>query len=457
MVQLRINDSINAVNVIDTLKADLDTISAAIQPQSTSTLVPVLAHKLTSQLDTILELANGISDKKKSDEVKKLLRHFIFLLDKYDDRLVSSDSVVHRAKLYNKVAIISDTIGFTPRLNAHITLPQTDFLPVRINSSKERWKKIPCERPSRTASTIETGKIGFLERDGDNSVRASLKTQLKGQKLATIQSGTKEYYLNLVDQEYYQVGLLDADHLLASSNVIARQQEMIEMMNYDPAFRQEMINSRFNDGYFILTNNPITPVVGSYWFYQSHHNAMQNLWFLLSADNSGGKVAMDPVAWLKSQEIGMEYLDNLRRQGKKIDKNGVFYLTHPDGQSLKDSFIQWAEEDNHRLIKICNLFAHFHHEIRADTKRILDSGTRHRSAPEVSLTLQMTKKRALIRDPDEHSVSSGGTGEQDEIVVGAIEILDNNEDYQELRKQLSAMESNAIEQSKKKGCVWSRG
>lgn len=125
---------------------------------------------------------------------------------------------------------------------------------------------------------------------------------------------------------------------------------MIEMMNYDPAFKKDMIESRFNDGYFILTNNPKSPVVGSYWLYQSYHNAMQNLWFLLSSDNSGGgKVAMDPVTWLENQEIGCEYLDNLRQQNKKIDKTGIFYSIQPGGQDLKNSFIQWAEEHNQRL------------------------------------------------------------------------------------------------------------
>lgn len=103
-----------------------------------------------------------------------------------------------------------------------------------------------------------------------------------------------------------------------------------------------------------------------------------------------------------------------------------------------------------RLLKPCNLFAHFHHEIRADTKIIIDSGTRHRSTPEVNVTLRMTRKRALTREQDEHSVSSGDTAMQEEITDGAVNILNQNEDYQTLSKKLSSMESDAIEQSKKK-------
>ncbi|MGV3739890.1 MAG: hypothetical protein ACO1N3_01165 [Gammaproteobacteria bacterium] len=451
MAQLQISDPLTTENVINILETDLATISSMLQPGSTETLELLSTEVCISKLKDILKLANEMPDKKKSDETKKLLRHFIFLLTEYPDKLIASTSSVHSMKLHKTINSISDTIGVTPRLNAHITLPPVDCLPAKIDTSKTRWKEIKCPNPSRTANTIATGKIDFLKRDGENSVRTCLKRQLRGQKLATVQTGSQEYYLNIADQEYYQVGLLDADHLSASSSIIARQKEMIEMMNYDPAFREEMIRSRFNDGYFIRTGNPMTPIVGSYWFYQSHHNAMQNLWFLLSSDNSGGeKVAMDPIEWLESQEIGREYLDNLRQQGKKIDKNGIFYVISPDGQGLKDSFIQWAEEDNHRLLKLCNLFAHFHHEIRADTKRIIDSGARHRSTPEVRVTLEMTKKRVLTRDDDDNSLSSGDTDQQNEIVNGAIAILNDDLEYQEMRKKMSAKESNAVEQSKKR-------
>lgn len=216
MVQLQIMNSITATNVIDTLKADLDTISAVITSQGSLTLEPVSTSVLVSQLDKILKLATSMKNIKKSEETKKLLRHFIFLLNKYPDNIMQSNGVFHNAKLHQTVAKISAIIGITPRLNTGVTLPHSDFLPTQIESSKKRWKTIPCTNPSRTASTIETGKIGFLERGGTNSVRASLKTQLQGQKLATVQSGTNEYYLNIADQEYYQVGLLDADHLLAS-------------------------------------------------------------------------------------------------------------------------------------------------------------------------------------------------------------------------------------------------
>ena len=46
---------------------------------------------------------------------------------------------------------------------------------------------------------------------------------------------------------------------------------------------------------------------------------MQNLWFLLSSDNSGdGKVASDPLVWLETQDIGQEYLEALRSAGVSI-------------------------------------------------------------------------------------------------------------------------------------------
>ncbi|MCR9192772.1 MAG: hypothetical protein NXI01_08975 [Gammaproteobacteria bacterium] len=77
---------------------------------------------------------------------------------------------------------------------------------------------------------------------------------------------------------------------------------MVELMNYDPDFRREMENSIYNDGYFVPQGDK---VVGSYWLYMAHHNAMQNLWFLLGSDNAGGgKVATDPIEWLKDSSLG---------------------------------------------------------------------------------------------------------------------------------------------------------
>ncbi len=137
MVQLQIMNSITATNVIDTLKADLDTISAVITSQGSLTLEPVSTSVLDSQLDKILKLATSMKNIKKSEETKKLLRHFIFLLNKYPDNIMQSNGVFHNAKLHQTVAKISAIIGITPRLNTGVTLPHSDFLPTQIESSKK--------------------------------------------------------------------------------------------------------------------------------------------------------------------------------------------------------------------------------------------------------------------------------------------------------------------------------
>ena len=257
MVQLKIIGPLTAKNVIDTLRSDLNTVSQKIKSGIFSALEPVSGNLLASQLKSVLALANAMEDKKSSDELKKLLRHFIFLLEKYDDKLVSSQASAHSAKLHQTILKISSTIGVTPRLNTHVKLPRVEFLPARLNSSKAKWKEKPCCTPSRSASSIDQGKISFFSREGKNAVRTELKAQLKGKKLATLGSSSDAYALNLVDHEYYQIGLLDADHLLPASNINARLQEMIEMMNYEPMFRADMEASPFNDDYFVLQGNTV--------------------------------------------------------------------------------------------------------------------------------------------------------------------------------------------------------
>lgn len=452
MVQLKIIAPLTAENVTDTLRSDLNTVSEKIKSGIFSVLEPVSANLLASQLKSVLALANGMEDKKSSDELKKLLRHFIFLLEKYDDKLVFSQVSAHSAKLHQTILKISSAIGVTPRLNTHVKLPRVEFLPVRLNSSKAKWKEKPCLTPSRSASSIDQGKISFFSRDGKNAVRTELKAQLKGKKLAMLGSGSDAYALNLVDHEYYQIGLLDADHLLPASNINARLQEMIEMMNYDPTFRAEMESSPFNDDYFVLQGHK---VVGNYWLYMSYHNAMQNLWFLLSSDNSGdGKVASDPLVWLETQDIGQEYLESLRCAGKSIDRSGILYIVRPDNHDLKDSFVSWVENSEKRLVRFCNQFAQFHHAIRDEMDNAINAGVRHRGHRETGVKLRRTAHVVTHKDTDESSLSGNSStlGSEDfkEIEDRTMRDLEENAEYQDLEKRMSEIERSALRDNKRK-------
>ncbi|MCR9192997.1 MAG: hypothetical protein NXI01_10185 [Gammaproteobacteria bacterium] len=450
MITLNIAKNISVANVIAGMKSDLNVLGFAIRAGEYSSFEEVNPSVLALHVKQIEQIANTMAQSQ-ANEARKLLRHYIFILKKHGEHIVADTTMTISMKLRKTMDEISGSIGETPRLNSAITLPNPEFLPVKIESSKRRWKTIPCSSPSRTAKTIDDGKISFLDRGGINSVRASLKAQLKGKKLVIIRSGIEEYHLNLVDHEYYQVGLLDADHLLSSSNINSRLKEMIEMMNYDPDFRREMEESAHNDGYFISQGEQ---VIGSYWLYMAHHNAMQNLWFLLSSDNSGsGKVAIDPIEWFKSKSIGQEYLESLKQAGKSVDKKGIFYIVLPDGTAFKDSFVTWVESNNKRLIQFCNIFAQFHYDMRREMEVAVRSNQRHQGPSEANIKLHRTVRAVTNKSHDESSLSgdSGmGSEDREEIERATMQDIEANPEYRSLEKRLGEIERETFRKNKRK-------
>lgn len=452
MKKLHISDKFTDKTIIKKLQTDLQTISTAIKNDDFSTITRIETNHLISQITKAVYLLQSETiNQAQKKELKKLLRHFIFLLDKHHVSILSASGISNTVKLRNFFGKVSAEIGVTPRLNAHVKLPRTEFLPVKIEDSKKRWKKLACPNPSRTASTIAQGKVSFLSRGNENAVRAELKAQLKGKKLASFGTGSDTYALNMVDHEYYQTTLLDADHLLPASNLNERLQEMIEMMNYDPAFRQAMESSVYNDGYFVANGDQI---VGSYWLYTSYHNTMQNLWFLLSSDNSGGgKVAIDPLEWLESNTIGRDYLDALRSDNKTVDKCGILYLVQPGGQDLKDSFMAWVEASNERLIHFCNQFAQFHHAMRQEMQQAIDTGQRLPGHREGGLILRRTRHTITHKDEDESSLSDNSsamdTGDLKEIEEQTMSALQQNPEYCLMEKAMKKMEREELRKQTK--------
>lgn len=253
-------------------------------------------------------------------------------------------------------------------------------------------------------------------------------------------SEERQYYLNLIDTEFYKPGLFDADHLQPSSGLIERLKEMVEMMNIDPVFKRDMIESEYNDGYFIEKNDK---VFGTYWLYASYYNAMQNLWFLLTSDNSGsGKVATDPIEWLESNDIGKGYLAYLKTSGRSIDRSGALYLVLPDGQGLKDSFVHWVETNNARLIRFCQLFSCFHQDVREQMEERIGSKKRHRSSAEVAMILDSATERAVNKGSDESSLDSDPI-DREEVRLRTRKKLKINPNYQAALKETSKAERQA--------------
>ena len=182
---------------------------------------------------------------------------------------------------------------------------------------------------------------------------------------------------------------------------------------------------------------------------------MQNLWFLLSSDNSGdGKVASDPLVWLETQDIGQEYLEALRSAGKSIDRSGILYIVRPDNHDLKDSFVSWVEKSERRLVHFCNQFAQFHHAIRDEMDSAINAGVRHRGHRETGVKLRRAAHVVTHKDTDESSLSGNSStldsADFEEIEDRTMRELEENAEYQDLEKRMGEIERSALRVNKRK-------
>ena len=402
------------------LLSDLNTISEAIKKNDYSVIERSNPQELADALVEITKILLRLNSSSQK-EVEKSLRYFVFLLERHYSMIVATPAASSSSAidpLQEIVERISENVGLVSVLFGDIELPERPFLPPDIERTITRWKTIPCPNPRRTAKTIEEGKIDFIKYDGKSSVRLQLEDEAgkstSSVKVSALSSESETFYLNLIDFEYYKLGLMHADHLLPSQSMINRLKEMIEIMNYDSDFAAEVRGTHYFNEYFLDTT---AGIVGNYWLYMAHHNSMENLWFLLASDNTGeGKLATDPIDWLESREIGKLYLRYLESQNKYIDKRYVLYKLS-DGTSLKDSFKEWISKEHAPLIKVCQELAQSHSELRKDAistihedseKQLRSSATRKIGA---IVHKHSVTKRKQIEDDDSNVLEDEDTSD----------------------------------------------
>ena len=359
---------LNAQNVEGILIEDLSFLLRVINQNHP--IERCAAEELAESLKKAYEIHEKL-DTTSQKELQESLRLFIFLVWRHKDKVViMPTSSSYEDPLDEVMESISDKIGVISTRFSPPELPETKFLPKEFAATKESWKAIRCPHPNRRATSIPNGKIDFIKRDSKASVRLQLEQEAKEQEdssltTSIITGGSEDFYLNLMDLNYYKLGLMHADHLLPSESMLKRLQEVVTALNYDPTFKKELQDSGDFAEYFIEEKKEgKTTIIGNYWFYMAHHNSMENLWFLLASDNSaGGKLATDPIEWLQTREIGKIYLNSLAQEGKYIDKSYPLYKVS-DGQPLKDSFIMFAKEHWKQIIKVYKELALLHSTLR---------------------------------------------------------------------------------------------
>ena len=444
MVKLAIEDSrLRKDKIIAKMLQDLNLISQLIKTQDFTRLELPSPQDLAARLKELFGLRLKIGKKVDSEQAKRLLRRYLFLIERHISDLypAAHNSLAELTILRKAIQDISNVIGKIPYLKSQPILPEQVFLPTEMLQTKLKWQKQFCANPRRgTAASRQ--EVHFIQRGNTISVRSELEQRAVEHKINYIDIGNGRLFLNLIDFDYYHLGLMHADHLQPSVSLIERLKEMIVAMNDDPGFRQEMETSTFNDGYFLAL--PTGEVVGSYWLYMAYHNSMQNLWFLLASDNAGnGKLAADPIEWLQSLEVGREYIHHLTVQGKNIDTDDILYKISDD-VPLKEAFTQWVKESKKDIIKTCRSLAQFEQTLR---EKVMASSDRNHLR-KMRLDLYLIKDRFFRLpspgDSDSSSFPNLSSDDSEAFDQAVVERLGKNQVYMERERQQAKTRKETI-------------
>lgn len=371
-------------------------------------------------------------NQKDQKTVEKLLRIFIFLLERH---YIASELQKDFLSLTEIIKLISKHIGFTPSMLNTINIPDPKYLPTHFKNTQEKWKKTPCLNPGRQTKSIEQGKLVFFTRDSRAAIRHHLADKEKeSNREVTILGAfgqTNTLYVNHTDSIFYQQDLLHVDHFLSSQSIINRLQEMIDLMNYDCTLANEIMNAP-SSGYF--ERNKEKKIVGTCWLYLAYYNAIENLWFLLASQNTGqGKNAKDPIEWLETCQIGQQYLEYLKKNNLSIDKRYIIYMVS-DGFSLKDSFINWVKLNKKRLIGF--------YKMKAESDAKLNETTINSPPPNFwSALAYVNKSNQNIKDLNHlGGISSPESDEKPKMAARYTAKMNTSKEWEELQELTKDLE-----------------
>lgn len=232
---------------------------------------------------------------------------------------------------------IGDSIGTVPILNDNVPLPNREFLPPQFETSKMEWQNTIFKLPSRKSSEGESLRFFIISTmAGDKKVEvASVRYHLIS---LDANANDESEAISYTDADIYAIGDLQADHLQASEQIVARQQEMLMAMNVDPLFAAQMKSHPEANAYFKEENGI---VYGTKYFYLVYHNCIDNLWLISAAANTGaGKGNKDSIAWLKAHpRFGDAFFFSLGGE-PSIDKTAILYITN-QSKMLAQAAREW--------------------------------------------------------------------------------------------------------------------
>ena len=289
---------------------------------------------------------------------KRLIQRLRFLLLVISNRLDTIKlSTKEKASIKKSFLEISQDIGVVPRLNEITQLPDERFLPKQYESSSQAWGTIPIEDPHED---FKKDRLGFISYRADDREFSSARSQLlEENEAANPKKKSKDRYaLSYANADFFKEGDLQVDHFQPHESILFRQLELIEAMNLDPIFYQQImdINNKKKLGYFIRNKKGIT--LGTKKFFMDYYNCIGNLWLLSTSANTGsGKGHQDPITWLQTKKIYKDRFLESIGGSLSICKNFILHTTQA-GAILCEAAKVWFLKDQGERIAGAQFILH---------------------------------------------------------------------------------------------------
>jgi hypothetical protein len=145
----------------------------------------------------------------------------------------------------------------------------------------------------------------------------------------------------LVHGDFVKVESLQADHLQAKEKILARQQNLIMLLNTNKDIEDTVMELEGINKFFVkvqMGHDKEPKIYGTLFFYELYFNDIDNLWLICQACNLH-KSNQDTFTWFKKQWLyGKNFLTYLMKEG--IKDEGIL-IKIGDKQGLAEVAIKW--------------------------------------------------------------------------------------------------------------------
>lgn len=198
--------------------------------------------------------------------------------------------------------------------------------------------------PAAFISSTE-GKHPMPGTDTPAVVRSERYEELKAKGAVTKDAQENHLIPCVIHGDFIQIEAAQSDHLQPIQKIIQRQQYLINRLNEDKDFANEIMELPNMEDFFVSFNGKI---LGTKLFYDFYYNDIDNIWLICQACNLH-KSSESPIKWLEEKWLyGKQFQQHVKDLGG-VQNDGI--LIKIAGKGLAEVAIEWFWKNQSRYIE----------------------------------------------------------------------------------------------------------